>query len=173
MLNKRAFVLLEVVLALFIMGILYSVVITAFSKNSIKNKEVYNLKKSLLSYKQNKDSTIKLIVFETKAYIQESGVEEYKTFTIPKGTKFHTYDLKGKEPKKGIYDLESKRYNDEVLFVYTIYPNQSSTPIVMELAGKYYTYETFYEDVKIFDNLELAKRYLLQTELKVGMAEAK
>jgi hypothetical protein len=143
---------------------------TSFSKSSLKDKEVYNLKKILLEYKKSKNSTLKLVVLENGTKIIEDNRVIDIDLKVDKDIEFFAYDIEGEEVKKSSYSAYELRFNNFVNFVYTIYPNGSSTPMVMRIKDNFYVYKNYFEgEVKRFDDKYEAKDYLLNSEIKSNL----
>lgn len=164
LLNKKSFTLLEIVVVLFIVGLLYALSITTFSKN-LNQEETYDLKKLLQEKTNYKNGLIELLVFDEYALLTFNGKIIEDNFGLPKDTMFYSYLQNDNLKEKFGYFLQSD-YMSEIKFKYTIYPNGSSTKMILKIGDVYQTYFPYFDDIQSFDDLYKAQEYLLSSDLK-------
>jgi prepilin-type N-terminal cleavage/methylation domain-containing protein len=169
--NKSAFTLLEIIIVLVIMGFVYSLSVTSFSKKTVAEEDSYfDLKSMLLDSVKSKYSTIELIVLEDDSYVlMVDGQEQKKTnFKLPKDIEFYTYEQDGK-----LKEIFKPFYMDEyfktVKFRFKIYKNGSSTKSIVKAKDKYYIQSSYFKDRMVFDELYEAEAYLQLESLKQSM----
>ena len=169
LLDKRSFTLLEVIIVLAMMGFVYTLAITQFSKNTVQKENTYfNLKKVILDYTKNSrenNSNIELICLEDSIYIIKVDGEVIKSnnFKLPKDIEFFTYhqdDTLKDEFEPYYYD----EHFQDVIFRFNIYNNNSSTKAIVKIKDKYFIQPNYFRlnpsDQKIFNDDYEAKEYL-------------
>ena len=169
-LDKKSFTLLEIVIVLLIMGLVYTMSITSFSKQNINTDGYYfDLKQVILDKVKVHDKIIELIVFEDYSVLKVDGIEKKQyTFDLPKDMEFFSY-WQDDELKEFFEPYYEKGYFKEVLFRFLIYPNGSSTKSIIKLKNEYFIQSNYFRNKAIFNELDEAKEYLLQTDIKQSM----
>lgn len=147
------------------MGLMYTLSITAFSKNMLEKEETYNLKKLLLEKVGKKNGYIELFIFDDTAVLRHNKKVVDANFKLPKGSEFYTFLQNEKQKEEFGYFLEEE-YLKEIEFKFEIFPNGSSTKAILKVGDKYQTYFPYFEDIKGFDDLYEAKEYLLKEKLR-------
>ncbi len=167
--NKSSFTLLEIVVVLFIMGLIYAVGVATFSKNMLEKEAYYDLKKVLLNKINTPNTLIELyILSDFSAILTKNGTIVDDNFELPQDIEFFTFLQDDTLKDKFGYFLYDD-YLHEVVFKYTIYPNGSSTKAIIRINDWYYTYFSYFEDLQKFEYLYEAQEYLLQNGIKNSM----
>lgn len=171
--TKPAFTILEMMIVLLIMGLVYSLSITTFSKKTIEEQDTYfDLKKILIAHIAKEYKIIQLVVFDDDEYVLLRDTKELKktSLKLPKKIEFFAYEQDGllKEYYKPYY---KDKYFRDVKFRFLIYQNGSSTKAIVAKEGLYYIQSNYFKDRKIFDTLYNAKEYLLLEILGQSMVE--
>lgn len=167
--NKKAFTLLEIVVVLLIMGFIYTIGISSFSKQTLQEDSYhFDLRSFLQDTLKTYDKKIELIVLDDFAVVRVNDDKKTDTrFTLPKDIIFYSYWSNGtqKEYFKPYYD---DGFFKEVLFRYIIVPKKYSTKCIIEKDEKYHIQSNYFKDENVFEEIYEAQEYILNTELKNG-----
>lgn len=172
-LDKHSFTLLEVIIVLVVMGFVYTLSITSFSKQTIqKHDNYFNLKSILLKSAKTKNKEIELIVFDDDSYIVTINDKESKKIKLklPKSIEFYRYNQDG-EQKEKFEPYYKDGYFKTVKFRFKIYKNGSSTKAIVKLEDKYFIQSSYFKDRSYFFDLYEAQEYLLQDMIKQSMVQ--
>lgn len=172
-LDKFSFTLLETIIVLVVMGFIYTLSVTSFSKQTIENNDIYFDMKAILHEKlKTEKKSIEFILLNDDSYTILIDNLEIKgmDLKLPKEIEFFTYNQNGnlKDKFKPLY--KNKYYND-VKFRFKIYKNNSSTKAIIKVYDKYFIQNSYFNNKKIFYNIYDAKKYLLQENLRQEMVE--
>ena len=171
--NKKSFSLLEIVVVLLIMGFIYTIGISSFSKQTLQEDSYhFDLKLFLQDTLKIYDKKIELIVLDDFSVIRINDDKSTDTkFTLPKDIEFYSYwqNDTQKEYFKPYYEDE---YFKEVKFRYVIYPNKIVTKSIVKKDGKYHIQSNYFKDNSVFEDIYEAQEYLLHTNLKNSMVLA-
>ncbi len=165
--KKHSFTLLEIVVVLLIMGFIYTIGISSFSKKTLEEDSYhFDLKSFLQETLQTYDQKIELIVLDDFAVVRVNDDKKTDTrFTLPKDIVFYSYwsDETQKEYFKPYYEDD---FFKEVKFRYVVIPHKYSTKCIIEKDGKYHIQSNYFKDEAVFEEIYEAQEYLLNTNLK-------
>lgn len=165
--KKKSFTLLEIIIVLLIMGFIYTVGISSFSKQTIEEKGYhFDFKSFLQKNLKVYDKKIELIVLDNFSIIRINNDKKSDTrFSLPKDLKFFSYwsNEKLREYFEPYFD---EGYFKDVTFRYIINPNQTSTKCIILKDEKYHIQSNYFKDESIFDEIYDARDYLLNSNMK-------
>ena len=170
--KKRGFTLFELILVIFIIGILYTLIGISFDRFLVKEKFKFeNLKELMLKYKS--DNILKLVCYRDckKCVIFENSeiIEKYIDLKLDRNLKIYATDEFGELIQVEFED----RYIDKtvefpelerICFEYKLFPNGSSSSFVVFNYKEYYVFDSYFGDVDIFNEEDLAKEFFLQRD---------
>ena len=180
MLSKKAFTLLEVIIVLAMMGFIYTLGITSFSKKTAQKVDnYYSLKNVLIKYTSkgtNKHKNIELIALEDDNYILKiDGKITKNNLKFPKNFEVFIYgqdDIKIEEFEPYYKD----GYYQDVLYRFFVYKNGSSSKAIVRVDENYYLQPNYFKlepKHKITnDDIDVAKEMLLGLDIKNSLVEA-
>lgn len=164
--RKKSFTLIEIVVVLLIMGFIYTIGISSFSKKTIEEENYhFNLKNFLQRSLKVYDKKIELIVLDDSTLVQVDNKNVINNFVLPKDISFYSYwsDETEKDYFKPYFD---DGYYKEVKFRYIVYSNQISTKCIVEKDEKFHIQSNYFSDANVFDDIYEAKEYLLNSDIK-------
>jgi type II secretory pathway pseudopilin PulG len=165
--NKKSFTLIEIVVVLLIMGFIYTIGISSFSKKTLQEDSYhFDLKSFLQDSLTTYDKKIELIVLDDFAVVRVN--DDKKTdirFTLPKNILFYSYWSNGKQ-KEYFQPYYLDDVFKDVTFRYIVYKNQKSTKCIVEKDEKFHIQTNYFKDDSVFEELNDAIEYLLLTEVK-------
>lgn len=174
----HAFVLLELVIVLVIVGLVYTLMIANFSTDRyVSDQGHFSLREWLKEYKSSLESTVTLVCLERtkRCFIEEDRQVIAEDVDLPEEiTDLYYFDAQGAEyDYPEFYGIRyEKLYQDDVKFIFSYRPNHSSTACIAEINKKYYTYFAYFQDVREFDDFEDARRYLTHEDIKQNLVLA-
>ncbi len=161
--SRRAFTLVELLIVILIISISYVLVFSAMKEDVKKPKAITPLTlKSTLLAKEFATASGEFFCLEggEKCYIRQlDTLRPYKE-KVAFGKELTVYRL---NDNGNTYKPEYGRYDDKKIALrFTIYPNKSSTQMIVEEAGDKFTYlPSFFGEPKEFKTLDDAKDYWL------------
>lgn len=173
LLIKRAFTLFELILVIFIIGILYTIVGISFDRFFAKDKEFKfeNLKELMDEYKS--DKVLKLVcyrdcsrcvIFEDEKLIKEDVKlkldDKLKVYAVDEFGELVQVEFSERYIHKDVEFPELEK----VCFEYKLFPNGSNSSYVVYNFGKYYIFDALFRDVNMTDEEYLAKEYFLKRD---------
>ena len=165
--RKNAFTLIEIVIVLFIMGFIYTIGISSFSKQTIQEDGYhFNLKNFLQDTLKEYENKIELIVLEDFSIVRISDDKRTEIkLTLPKDIEFYSYwsDDTQKDYFKSYYD---GRYFKDVKFRFVIYKNKTVTKSIIKKDNRYYIQSNYFKDESIFEDISDAQSYLLNSNIR-------
>lgn len=171
--KKKSFTIIEIVVVLLIMGFIYSIGISSFSKKTLEDTGYhFDLKSFLQTTLKTYNQKIELIVLDDFSVVR---VDDDKTtdtkFTLPKDIEFYSFwqNENQKEYFKPYFD---DGYFKDVKFRFIIYKNKTSTKCIVKKDDKYHIQSNYFDDDSVFFELYEAKDYLLHSKLKHSMVLA-
>ena len=172
--KKKSFTLLEIVVVLLIMGFIYTIGISSFSKQTLQEKGYhFSLKDFLQNTLKIHNKKIELIVLDDFSIVRINDDKKSDLkFTLPKDIEFYSYwqDSEQKDYFHPFY--ENDGYFKEVKFRYIIYKNNTSTKCIIEKDEQYHIQSNYFKEEKVFDELYDAEIYLLNSDIKTSMVVA-
>ena len=171
--RKKAFTLIEIVIVLLIMGFIYTIGISSFSKQTIQEDGYhFSLKHFLQDTLKVYDKKIELIVLDdfNIVRINDDKSTDMK-FSLPKDIEFYSYwsDDKQKEHFKSYYDDE---YFKDVKFRFVIYKNKTATKCIIKKDDRYHIQSNYFTNENVFEDLYDAQTYLLNSNIRNSMVLA-
>lgn len=171
--KRGSFTLFELMIVVLIMVIIYSMVLFHFKKSSKKESfSLYNLKTTLLKYFNNDHLTLvcenecqKCLLYKESKLINEDFPSPFKN--LSKLPAFYRVDLESNIQRADFLHIDPKRADNRVCFRYDIYPNSSSSEIVVENEKGVLYIPPYFEKVKKFDDLQDFRDYLENLKQKV------
>ncbi len=169
--KKRGFTLFELILVIFIIGILYTLVGISFDRFFSKDKEFKfeNLKEFMKEFQKN-DKLIKLVCYQNcqkcVVYEDEKIINDDLKLKLDDKLKIYVIDEYGElvkvEFKERFID-QSVEFPEleKVCFEYKIYPNGSNSSFVVYNFAKYYIFNSYFSDVNVTSDEQLAKEQFL------------
>ncbi len=163
---KKSFTLFELMIVIIIIGIIYSMV--AFNFKNISKKEeklsLQTLKTHLLRYFSNEHLTFiceddckKCILYKDYKLIKK---DLNPPFQDRDSLKFYKISLDGTLKKADFIHIDANRSNHSVCFRYDIYPNSSSSELVIETSKEVVYMMPYFNKIKKFDNINEFRDYL-------------
>ena len=165
--NKKAFTLLEIVVVLFIMGSIYTLGMSSFSKKTFyEDNYHFDLRSFLQNGLNIYDKKVELIVMDDITIVRIN--DDKKTdvrFALPKNILFYSYWNDGTQKEYFKPYFEDGFFKD-VKFRYSVFPNKVSTKCIVKKNGRFHIQSNYFKDDSIFDELHEAQEYLLKSDIK-------
>lgn len=153
------------------MGLVYTLSITSFSKGMFSTQSSeFNLIQYLKDrVNTQKNSLIELLIFEDGniLFSDRKIVQKDIPFDF-EDIEFYTF-LKDGSKKEYFGYYEENDIEREILFRFQIFPNSSSTVAIVKIEEDFYTYFSYFKDIKKFSRLDEAKEYLFHKDLSTPL----
>jgi prepilin-type N-terminal cleavage/methylation domain-containing protein len=169
---RKAFSLIELLIVLFIMGLVYYLGFSGVELGKQKPKALtpMNLKESITNSKLFSSHATLLCVNKCKqCYLRRdisSSFQPYENKIDLSNIKAYTID-----EEDNLMQIEYERYKDQkICLVMDFYANGSSTQIILEDDENTYFLPAFFGQAKRFDSPEDAKEYWLEKSRLVSNA---
>lgn len=167
--KKRAFTLFELILVIFIIGLIYSLIGISFDRFHSKddNFKFENLKE-LLKNNQSND-TVKLVCYDLcqKCVIfKESKIIKDKIeLKLDENLEVFKLDEFGDFREIEFNARFIGEHLENICFEFKLYPNGSSSEYIVHNFGKYYIFDSYFKDVNVTDDLSFAKEALFDEKI--------
>jgi prepilin-type N-terminal cleavage/methylation domain-containing protein len=162
--KRQGFTLIELILVIFIVGLIYAVGFSKFEITSSKPKALspLNLKEVLQGSKLFRDQITLLCVNECKSCLLREGIHgafaPYESGIDLTNIKAYIIDR-----EDSLLALRYERYDDQpICLKFDIYPNGSSTQLILEDEKRSYFLPSYFDAPQAFDTLDDAKEYWLE-----------
>ncbi len=159
--KRSAFTLIELLIVIVIIGVVYTLAISNFSKLIDKGDRVRldTLKEYLLSLQYKKEA--RLLCFddcsECAVYLDGTKTQKMKGL-IDRSVHIYRYEnLYGFVEKEPEVYFTPNGTEKSVCFSYKVDNNKIGDQILIESKGKYYDMSTYFEQTPIYDSIQAAQ----------------
>ena len=156
---RKGFSLIELLIVILIISLVYFLGFSGIEKPSKKAKALtpLNLKSSLEKSELMQGGGTLLCINQCKScYVRKDISSPFEAYENPinlKGSEAYTLDA-----QDNLLQLEYGRYQDKkVCLVFTLYPNGSSTQLILKQKDAVYFLPSFFGEAEKADSLEAAK----------------
>jgi len=149
MIKKRAVTLFEIILAIILVGIIYSFALSSFTNKKIINTDnitLVNLKQKLLDYDYENNIAIKCIADDFECFIFVDNILQKETITTLFKNKPTVYEYDNKLNEKEFSPLElEKLQRYDIVFQYSCNKYKQCTEQIVEYNDKVYIYNDIHK----------------------------
>jgi hypothetical protein len=167
---NRAFTLFELILVIFLMGVLYSLVSFSFDRyfDRDENLKFEHIKSYLKSTRENNGSLVELVCYDRcqKCVIFEDTVlKKELNLNLDKDLEVLDMDELGDFRVKEFEDRLVDDDFERICFEFKLFSNDSSSKLLVYNFGRYYVFNSYFSDVNISFDEDEAKRAFFDKEL--------
>jgi len=158
---KNSFTLIELIIVVLLIGLVYSIAISSYSKkNNIKIDDLTKLKEKLLTFKTDEKDKITFVIYDNckKNVVLINNEPSYKDIdsNIDSNIEVYTIDMYGNPKQIEFSDIILDGKKENVCFKFNIFPNNSNDSYIVKQKKKYYVFKPYFEHIQISSNLKKA-----------------
>lgn len=166
---KKGFTLFELLIVIFIISIVYALFIQNINHREKKESLSLERLKEFLMMNYYDKNKVSILCFDDckkcKIFIND---KDTKDELVLFSEEVNVYELnRNILEKKRFFDYHITNYDKEqVCFRFDLFPNRSSSEFILEYKDKYYLYNSYMHQTKVFDFLDDARDYWLNERAK-------
>lgn len=180
--QSQAFSLIELVVVILIMGLVYSLVATSFTRQSttaptltIENLKMFMLKALKEDEKVMQAAKRTFYVYgdncQNVAFKPPIETLEFDEVAFSSSIKAYSFDAYATLRQKEFAPLKIDNQRIDVCFAYSVHTNTSSDELIVKQGNEYYYLPAFFGNLKRFDSLDEARKAMLKEEINPNEVE--
>jgi prepilin-type N-terminal cleavage/methylation domain-containing protein len=169
-LKKRAFSLVELLVVVVIIGVVYTLSISSFKKNTLEEQVSFmNIKKFLKRFDYQKNISLVCLDKSTKCdiYVDGNKTKTIDSF-IDSEVSIYRYDFNyGYVQKEFDIFFDDEDRDEDVLFAFTLDKKGVPDQILVEYNDRYYDMSSYFDNVKEFASIDAAEDFKKDLQMDV------
>lgn len=156
---EKAFTLIEIVVVIFLLGIIFSLVISSFdfSKKDVKSLSIKDIPSYIKEHSSQKDVTFYAYGIKCDKFIFFSkGGQQTKapSFGITKDVELLKRDNNGDYKKVDFSNERLEKRSEHICFKLEFSGGKFVDKLIVKVHSKFYLFGPFFQDVKLYNSFE-------------------
>lgn len=167
--ESRAFTLFELILVIFIIGVIYTIIGISFDRFVADDREYkFENLKALLSEYQDRDR-VELLCYqrcqECMILKDNRVIKEDVELNLDENLEVFVLDEYGDFRRVEFADRFIKGHFEKICLQFELFENMSQSEYIIYQNDRYYIFDSFFEDVNVTDNFSIAKEMLFNENI--------